>query len=786
MKCLSLRIKILCRLAVISLCSMAVLLVVLYKYVSSTFQDELIKRGAFIAQTLAEESATPILTQKELPLALMLRDAVKSDKDLDYVFIVDGSGNLIAHTFGKTVPASLKNIRFARESRITQVRLNSHEVIDIAEPIIEGTLGTLHAGISGVSVDRELQRIFLLAAAIIVVLFITAAFLMWLTLEQTVIRPVKNLERMARTMRQGDLRSVADVVADDEIGQLALSFNQMAEHLSVVDLQKTEFIQELNETNRELTAMIQEREEAEKRLAESEEKLRLILDSAAEGIYGIDRNGQCTFCNSSCLKILGFENPEELIGRTMHAQIHHSHPDGTPYPDTDCHMYQAFRSGEQVHADRETFWKADGTVLPVECWSFPQIKDNEIIGAVVTFVDISQRLEAEEENRQLQEMLLQSQKMDAMGTLAGGIAHDFNNILAVVYGYTEIARLRCGDNKPLAENLDQIMIAANRARELVAQILAFSRKGEIHKQPLELTPLIKETLKLLRSSIPATIEIRHDLRTDAVALADPSQIHQVIMNLCTNAYHAMAEKGGTLGVSLTKADVLDKGRTLGVEIPSGQYAVIEVSDTGCGMDNETKLKIFEPYFTTREKGKGSGLGLAVAHGIIKGHGGKITVYSEPGVGSSFRVYLPLLTSGAAAEVAIEEESTEQGKGERILFVDDEQQIRDLVEQFLGEHGYVVDVCRNAAEALERLDRDPFAYDLVVTDMAMPAMSGKDLAVRIFTLRPGLPVILCTGYSELINGNSARGLGIRDYIQKPIAMSRLSARIRKVLDESGQH
>ena len=783
MRTLSLRTKIIYRLAIMSLCSMSVLLVIMHRYVSHSFRADLINRGRFLAHTIGDQSATPILTQKFLALGLMLADAKGLNKDLAYLFITDRTGHVIAHTFGDAFPTDLKKATHSDKKSLHRINMDGHDISDITSPILSGTLGTIHVGMSEDRINSELKKLFYIAATVIIVFFLTAAWLLWLSLERIIIRPIKNLEYTFNKAQETGLDEAVTVTSDDEIGQLGHSFNQMAEHLSVVDLQRTNVIAELNESNQALVQMISEREQAEARLAESEEKLRLILDSAGEGIFGIDAQGCCTFCNLASLRLLGYDNAQQLIGKNVHQHVHHSSQSGSSYPDKDCRIYKTFLDGERVHADDEMFWKADRTPFPVEYWSYPQIKDGKIIGTVVTFVDISQRKQAEEENKKLQHMLLQSQKLDAMGTLAGGIAHDFNNILAVICGYTEIARKRCGDNVKLADNLQQIMIASDRARELVKQILTFSRKSEICQQPLQLSPLIKETLKLIRSSIPATIEIKQQLDVDAVALADPTQIHQVVMNLCANAYHAMAKHGGILAVSLKKSQFRDALQTLGQGIPQGDYAVIEVSDTGCGMDEETRQKIFEPYFSTKGKGKGSGLGLAVVHGIVKSHGGKITVYSEPGAGSTFRVYLPLIAGPEKIEPTGNEKAVGAGNGELIVFVDDEQQIREMAREFLTEQGYLVELYSDGVHALAGIKDNPSACSLLVTDMAMPGMSGKDLAHEVLLLRPDLPIILCTGYSELINGESAKYAGIREYLQKPVPMKILCEKIRWLLDET---
>jgi signal transduction histidine kinase/CheY-like chemotaxis protein len=385
----------------------------------------------------------------------------------------------------------------------------------------------------------------------------------------------------------------------------------------------------------------------------------------------------------------------------------------------------------------------------------------------------------EEEKRKLESQLRQAQKMEAIGTLAGGIAHDFNNILSIIFGYTELAMEEKNPEERQQHLLD-LRNGAERAKELVGQILAFSRKAEQQMQPLQVSAIIKEALKMLRASIPATIEIRQDIASNGLVLADPTQIHQVIMNLCTNAYHAMRETGGILAVSLKEVTIgaTEYGYA---NITQGNYLKLEVSDTGCGIDQKTQEKIFEPYFTTKKPGEGTGLGLAVVHGIVNSHHGHITVYSEPGEGTSFHVYLPLTEQDVSALPDKTEPKELRGKGERILFVDDEKQIRKVLGTMLTKNGYQVTASADGAQALEEFQKNPDQFDLVITDMTMPSMTGAELAQKIMAISPQTPVILCTGQSELINREKALAMGVRDYLNKPILQETLLGAARKALN-----
>ncbi|MEW6427578.1 MAG: DUF3365 domain-containing protein [Thermodesulfobacteriota bacterium] len=390
------------------------------------------------------------------------------------------------------------------------------------------------------------------------------------------------------------------------------------------------------------------------------------------------------------------------------------------------------------------------------------------------------KLEDQIKNR-LEIQLRQAQKMEAIGTLAGGIAHDFNNILTAIIGYAELAALGAQKDSPLQSHLLAVLRAGERAKELVGQILAFSRSSEQQKRPLRLHLILKEAIKLLSASLPSTIEIREEIDPDCGAvLIDPTQMHQLVMNLCTNAYHAMRETGGVLAVSLGKVRI-DAGdpKATDLSLQPGAYVKIEVSDTGVGMDRETMARIFDPYFTTKPKGVGTGLGLALVHGIVKSAGGHISVYSEVGRGTTFRVYLPQLP-GDVDEVEVEEAEGCPGGDERILAVDDEAEVVALEKVVLEGLGYRVTTRTGSQEALALFREDPQGFDLVLTDMTMPAITGMELAREILAVRPEMPIILCTGFSELIDREKAKGMGIRGYLMKPVRRRDLARMVRAVL------
>jgi PAS domain S-box-containing protein len=388
------------------------------------------------------------------------------------------------------------------------------------------------------------------------------------------------------------------------------------------------------------------------------------------------------------------------------------------------------------------------------------------------------RRQTQQEREKLEVQLLQSQKLEAIGTLAGGIAHDFNNILGIIFGFTELSLLGTSRTTPLGQNLEQILKAAYRAKHLVRQILSFGRKTQTERIPLNASPIIKEALKMLRASLPTTIEICTDIKASCEVKADPTQIHQVLLNLCTNAAHAMKEDGGILRISLGKVDF--DSSTPHPDLSAGPYIRLSVSDTGKGMTPEVVGRIFDPFFTTKGPAEGTGLGLSVVYGIVRSHQGAITVDSEPGKGSTFNVFLPRIEIRDAfePEIAVKPPTGE----ELILFVDDERALADLGQHMLEALGYKLESFTSSVEALKAFEAQPNRFDLVITDMTMPHMTGVKLAKEVMRLRPQTPVILCSGFSDLITPEKAREMGIATMLMKPLSLAELAKTVRQILDD----
>jgi len=511
---------------------------------------------------------------------------------------------------------------------------------------------------------------------------------------------------------------------------------------------------------------ITERKGAEEAIQQSEEKMRIIIKSSPIGIR-IAQQGRYAYVNNSFLQMFGYDSSDEILGL----------PIETLYAPEQRELVKKRQqnrlSGKDISAHFEgKGLKKNGRIFEVSIW---QTKiDFEGEPATLAFlVDVN-------EEKTLRRQLEQSQKMEAIGTLAGGIAHDFNNILTAIIGYTELALMKSKGTLVEAD-LREVCTAGKRASDLVKQILAFSRQSKPEVKPIQVKGIANEALKLLRPSLPATIEIRTNIQSDALIMADPAQIHQVLMNICTNAGHAMQKEGGSLEISLTDIRLGSDFTSRHPDLKPGAFIKLTMRDTGHGIAPDLLDKIFDPFFTTKEKGEGTGLGLSVVHGIVKTLGGAITVDSEPEKGAEFNVYLPVIEREVKEGLREFEAPLPIGT-ERILFVDDEEPIRDMSKKLIESLGYHVEVRSNAVEAFELFKANPERFDLIITDMTMPGKTGDRLAEQVMAIRLDIPVILCTGFSTKMDKEKALAVGIKAFALKPIIKSDIAEIIRKVLDE----
>ena len=760
-----------------------------------------------------------------------------------------------------------------------------------------------------------------------------------------------------------------------------------------------------------------ERERAIQSLRESEERVRLLLDSTAEAIYGIDGQGNCTFCNSASIRLLGYESPKDLLGKQMHRLMHHTRPDGAPYPVEECQIYMAFREGKGSHADDEVLWRRDGSSFPAEYWSYPVVRGGKPIGSVVTFLDITDRKRTDEhmrslvqaiessseliamadsigtfvfvndafkcvlgylkeelvgehlrvvmspnnsaaffeefgkkmyepggwagecllvrrnhsdllvyltvgpvineegrvvgsfgvaqditdqkrtqenvrrlaeivqssddaiirktpegtivswnggaermygysaeeaigkpisflcapeqrdeipailekirrnervehlecvrarkdgkkirisltvspirdvsgeivgasaiarditESKQMEDMFRQAQKMEAVGRLAGGIAHDFNNLLGVIIGYSEIFEERLGKNDPLKPKAEQIKKAGQRAAALTRQLLAFSRQQVIEPTVLNLNAVVADTLKMLNRLIGEDIDLVAILEPElGLVKSDQGQIGQVIMNLSVNARDAMPQ-GGKLTIATANVELDEVYVRLHPPALPGSYVMLAVSDTGCGMDRETQTHIFDPFFTTKEQGKGTGLGLSTVYGIVKQSGGAIWVYSELGLGTTFKIYLPRVTEGVRLLEQGNRRNDIARGWETILLVEDSQALRELARELLEDSGYTVLEAAGGADAIRMADQYQLPIHLLITDVVMPEMDGRTLGERMILTYPGIKVLYMSGYTDdAIMSHGVLGTKI-SLLQKPFSIISLTSKVREVL------
>ncbi|MEO6741388.1 MAG: ATP-binding protein [Chthoniobacteraceae bacterium] len=513
-----------------------------------------------------------------------------------------------------------------------------------------------------------------------------------------------------------------------------------------------------------------------KALSHSLSTLNATFDSISDGVLVVDLNGTITGLNQRFFEMWGIRRDleTEMRDHTLLRHVLHHLKDPAGFIGRVKSLYA---HPEECSSDIIEF--TDGRVFERD--SRPQRDDGTIVGRVWSFRDITARISAEREKHLLIEQLAQSQKMEAVGTLAGGIAHDFNNILTGVIGYAELARARLPATHPSTDDIGQVLTAGERARHLVRRILTFSRKHKPEQHPVSLKPVIQEILQLLRATIPASIEIHAEFRDAAdCVLADAAQIHQALLNLATNAVHAMARGPGTLDVTLENITGSQQFAREDARLLTGEWVRLSVSDTGHGMDPATLRRVFEPFYTTKQPGEGTGLGLAVVHGIVIAHGGVVTVRSAPGAGSTFRLYFP---RAEKPELLAEPSATvsPRGHGERVLVVEDETSVAEVARSFLTGLGYRPTICLGPEQALEEIRTNAHEFAAVLTDLSMPRMNGLDLIRRVQANQPDMPCVLCTGYVVSASmEKEATQLGVTDVVTKPYSRHDLGCAIDRAL------
>ena len=577
-------------------------------------------------------------------------------------------------------------------------------------------------------VANEIKSSFRRIATLSAFTFLTLAFIGFFIVR--IVKPIKNLSIGIERISNGDLEHKLEIKAKDEIGLLAYSFNRMTD-----DLKKTTV---------------------------SKEYVEDIIESMIDTMLVLSPEGIITEANRAACDLLECQR-KDLIGKNIATFLEKD------YKET---LNEALSENAYI-------LKSGRSIPILLTFSVMLDRNKEPKGIVCVARNITDRKEQEKEKEKLQSHLQHAVKMQAVGTLAGGIAHDFNNILAAIIGYAELTKRKLADRPKEGKFLDQILNASDRAKRLVQQILVFSRKSEASRESLRIDDVVAEALSLIRPTIPSSVPLQVSLAPIAgTVLGDSTQIHQVTLSLCTNAYHAVRDNGGEIEVRLEQVEIQPQEEASEAVLSPGPYARLTIKDTGCGMSPSTKDRVFEPFFTTKKQGEGTGLGLSVAYGIIQQHQGVITLETELGEGTTFRVFLPLVSE--KPERAPRTAPDIQAGSEKILFVDDESLLADLGKAFLETLGYQVTATTSANEALEIFRKNPDDFDLVISDQTMPEISGDRLAQEMMRVRPEIPVILCTGHSETIDADRAKELGIKELLMKPINQHIMAKTIREAL------
>ena len=532
--------------------------------------------------------------------------------------------------------------------------------------------------------------------------------------------------------------------------------------------------EELLRSNRQLEREISERKMAQSALKDSEERYMALFARSFDLVCIWDFEGNFLDCNYMTMKCLGYSLDELKRLNFLSLLTEDQHPMALK------NFKKINETGSQRYPIVYKMNSKEGHMRHLEFTGAVIHRNQKPFAIQGIGRDITERKRQEKQRQKLERQLNQAQKMEAIGTLAGGIAHDFNNILTAVMGYTELGLIHVQKGTPLEEDLRQVYNAGKRAKDLVGQILTFARQGNKEPIPTRVHSMLKETMKMLRAAIPSSIEIKQEIESDSQVIINPTELLQIFMNLSTNAVQAMETEGGVLKVTLRDEEIIEATHESGLTLRPGTYVRIEVSDTGDGIDGKDLGVIFDPYFTTKQTGEGTGLGLAVVHGIVQKRGGSISVRSKKHHGSVFTIFLPAVKS---AEERLPANSIELASGnENILFVDDEAVITQMATEKLEHLGYGVTPVNNSLEALEIFRSRPGDFDLVISDMTMPHMTGDRLASELMRIRSNIPVILCTGYSSKINEEIAAAMGVKALVYKPVSMKEMAKAVRNVLDE----
>jgi PAS domain S-box-containing protein len=709
-----------------------------------------------IVENLVIYSAHRVVVGDYSGLELFLLQSAKLP-DIRKISVIDNDGVFLSHIIHiqDEAPKSVYSSPVQNQGveSTSPIEINKDEMT-VVQPITAGKqLGVMKVVFSLDSIHALQNNIWRDTLIIGCISFVVTILIILISL-RVPIKAVQNLSEFARGLNKTKGEGISNNFYSLELEQLAES---------------------LNVASREIQS-------AKKELADEREFLDITLNSISDGVIATGTKLDILLLNRAAKIMTGWETGEAFGENIFSILMFLSREQQVEIAKPVKSVIEQGKTFE--YSDPLVLKSRNGTNTDIIFSAAPIInKEKMIVGAVIVFRDISDKKRVEEEKELLFLQLQQAQKMEAIGTLAGGIAHDFNNILTPILGFSQLLQLSIGPEKPQSEYISAIVKASSRAQSLVQQILTFSRFGEHELIPIQMDLILKETIKLLKSSIPSTIQFETAIEKQCgFVLGDPTQIHQIILNLCTNAYYAMKDEGGILGIKLKKVEISSSDCTSELHLEPGKYICLTISDSGKGISEEIKDRIFEPYFTTKLRGEGTGLGLSVVHGIVKLLKGHIDVQSEHGEGTDFSVYLPITSAQVSSHHLDDNQKDIIGGSERILVVDDENSVLDFEADALKSLGYEVHAFSSSKEALGAFKRQSNNYDLVITDMTMPHMTGDQLAQKIISIRPDIPILLCTGFSEIIDAPKAKALGIRDYITKPIRFSQFADLVRKCLDD----
>ncbi len=686
-------------------------------------------------------SRVALLTEEYAEL-LPYIEGIMSDPHIVRVLLADSDGRVVASTQPSDVGKPMPPIR--TQHRPADPNENLWRTSDIANS--EGRLGTLaiefsHRTLLDANAEARNLGLVIAVSGMLVIAIAGVATGHLLT------RRLERLTAAADSISKGDLNVGIDVGGSDEIGRLAGSFKGMV--ASVAD--------------------------SERRLREQADRFKLLLDSTGEGIFGLDREGNCSFCNAACLEILGYERAEQLLGRNMHRLIHHSTADGVACPEPEGRFARAYRGGESSHAADETLWRADGSHLVAEYRAVPLRQDDAVVGAVISFVDVTQI-------RQIEAAQRRSQRLESVAHLTGGIAHDFNNILGIAIGNLELLEEMAGRDPEIRGRLERVQRALERGAKLTKRLLMFSADMPQPHSPVDLNGVIGSMEDLIARSLTPRIAVELDLADGLwTTEVDPGEFEDVLINLALNGRDAMGDAGKlvvrTRNVTLGDGDLVKHP-----EARSGDYVAVTVSDNGSGIPGDIVDRIFEPFFTTKERGKGTGLGLSLAYGFVTRLKGVIDVNSEPGIGTSVSLYFPRAEKAAAKPnggPVVRDDIP--GGGETVLIVEDEPDLLNFAANTLTKKGYRVLRALSAAEAMDRLESSE-SVDLLFSDVVLAGgQSGLDLALQARAMRPDLKVLMTSGYTDEIEDPGRYGGLVEHLLQKPYRGAQLAQQVRATLN-----